>query len=1233
MASIRTVIFAYFIGGFTFIPLVIAAIVYYIYTTLPEVDKYGNIISAPVSAETAKIETPYEQPTEQEQERKTAEDLLKSLEGQPDIGVDSYMTGWLTVLREFSFARITGSSHDKSSSLNETAYTSIYKHLIDRKQGSSMATNGSLEPSPDGKPKIKPKRRTPHTFFAILRHGNLFLYDSPEQMNVQQVIVLANHAVFIWPPNVPDGQLYSRRHAVCLAPKSKLPAELDPNDPPRHAYFLFSENCSEKEDFYFAILRASKREARRGSSSSIHSHRFLPKYPDPLIDAHPIRPDEEELSRLMDIVLSDSGNPESNWINALLGRMFFALNKTTVLENFIKSKIDSKLSRVKRPSFLGDISVTKVLCGNSPPYFSNIAIKEFSKSGALTIAADLSYKGDLKLEIATKAKLNLGSHFKSREVSLVLSVAFKSLKGRINFMLKSPPSNRFWYCFETMPEINMVISPVVSSRQITYSMVTRVIENRILENLRDSLVAPFMDDLAFYNSSSDFYRGGIWDHSLRQLDDEMHEEESSSFTEGDSVSDPVVESSVQTLPQDARLQADNISVSSSYSADAIDRHTLYDDPLASASSPELKYRKTDGSLADEDSLRRKRTTGVFAASAPAVVGTDKVSIVVVDGELKSQVDSSETRYTSSSPVQRSHSRSSGTLSARNEVYGNEPDGSTDSFRLDNTEDSKSVKSFDSSVGFRQSEVSADTASERSLGGTGDRATISDSVKKWSTKYFASAKKTVVAKMNNRDSLLSTSNPVRLREDQIQKRIIEARLAQNEDITMNAPKPHTYPFDATVVPDTSDHKADQEAELLEGPSSFAAGPRASSTFPEASYERVYMHLPNEPRVSPVPRRELPLSSSVTANVDHLPVLQPIQPPPISPTRKVLSNSPRDTDTRRESLLAIPTALPVVPPPPPLSAQYSASPSLPVEYASPSFSGSNETVSPQPVPYTAPAHVRSDSSERPLSPTFSSGSQSASNELRRALSKSSSMSIPRKPVPAQHVVRRKPVPNTGNGAMNDDYQTVDDKLESKTVFGASDSQTTLPVSSEENNDDQTSVNIESKSEAMENARSQSPTPSEPSMLAPVHTRLEVFDTTPVNFSDLVDEGNSFGLGGYDFTVSGPSSYGSSPSYSSSAESTSWMERSRRQTSRKTADSTHPIAGDAAATMDLSVPNSPTSTPEEDNSVTPIPSRTEVSVLEPSSSQKTLSAIVSAPTTSYHSEDLISFEDISGEEEKLS
>merc|ERR1711939_1254972 len=71
--------------------------------------------------------------------------------------------------------------------------------------------------------------------------------------------------------------------------------------------------------------------------------------------------------------------------------------------------------------------------------------------------------------------------------------------------------------FQTMPKIDMSIEPIVSSRQITYTLILRQIENRIKEVVAESLVFPNWDDSPFYNSEDKLWRGGIWaDDRTRQ---------------------------------------------------------------------------------------------------------------------------------------------------------------------------------------------------------------------------------------------------------------------------------------------------------------------------------------------------------------------------------------------------------------------------------------------------------------------------------------------------------------------------------------------------------------------------------------------------------------------------------------------------------------------------------------------------------------------------------------------
>jgi len=61
-----------------------------------------------------------------------------------------------------------------------------------------------------------------------------------------------------------------------------------------------------------------------------------------------------------------------------------------------------------------------------------------------------------------------------------------------------------------MPKIDMTVEPIVSSRQITYTLILRQIENRIKEVIAESLVFPNWDDSPFFSTEGKFWRGGIW---------------------------------------------------------------------------------------------------------------------------------------------------------------------------------------------------------------------------------------------------------------------------------------------------------------------------------------------------------------------------------------------------------------------------------------------------------------------------------------------------------------------------------------------------------------------------------------------------------------------------------------------------------------------------------------------------------------------------------------------------
>lgn len=327
------------------------------------------------------------------------------------------------------------------------------------------------------------------------------LFDDDEQLEVRHVISLAHHDASIYSGGdpIPEGELYIKKNAIRLARKSDA-GDTAPDSQVSKPFYLFSESCSAKEDFYFALLR--------NQEQALSADKEVPE---------PLHFDVQDIISLVHRLHSSEENVHTRWLNALIGRVFLAVYKTRDLENFIREKLTKKISRVKRPSFLSRIVIRDVHPGTSAPYIFNPRLKELNVEGECVVEADIRYTGNFRIEVATTARIDLGARFKVREVDLVLSVAVRKIEGHGLFKMKAPPSNRFWFAFQSMPKMEMSIEPIVSSRQITYTMIIRQIENRIKEVVAESIVLPFWDDTPFMDTQDKKWRGGIWTADNEQV--------------------------------------------------------------------------------------------------------------------------------------------------------------------------------------------------------------------------------------------------------------------------------------------------------------------------------------------------------------------------------------------------------------------------------------------------------------------------------------------------------------------------------------------------------------------------------------------------------------------------------------------------------------------------------------------------------------------------------------------
>ncbi|KKY28961.1 putative uncharacterized ph domain-containing protein [Diplodia seriata] len=468
MATFAAFLLVYVIGGLTFVPICLAAALYLALLACPH---HGQADDHLRDAHPANI------PPE-----------LRARLAEPDVAA-----GYFAVCREYVPGGVNGKPPERTTPAgavvgveSPSVYQSMYRTIFERNRAQGPSMEGAKNP--------KAQKKARNVFFVVLRHGHLILFDDAEQVEVRYVISLAHRIVDVHAGGdaIPEGELWIKRNCIRLR---RAPNAAD-SEAESRPFYLFSENSSEKEDFYFALLRNQERQTGMPISPPLH-------------------PDQPHVVKLVQQLHASEENLQTRWINALAGRVFLALYKTPNVEEFIRTKITKKISRVAKPAFIQSITIQRIVMGDSAPMITNPKLRELTLDGDLTAEADIKYNGNFRLEIAAVARIDLGSRFKARYVNMVLAGILKKLEGHVLVRVKPPPSNRLWITFEHPPKMEMTIEPIVSSRQITYGMILRAIENRIREVVVETLVLPNWDDMPFFDTIAQPLRGGIWEDATK----------------------------------------------------------------------------------------------------------------------------------------------------------------------------------------------------------------------------------------------------------------------------------------------------------------------------------------------------------------------------------------------------------------------------------------------------------------------------------------------------------------------------------------------------------------------------------------------------------------------------------------------------------------------------------------------------------------------------------------------
>lgn len=486
MLTFVTFVLIYLLGGLTFLPLVVTALYLHWQNGSKRTSKSGIDTDSQSTSSTQDLpELPTELP----------EELKKYVQGrrhEADVAA-----GYFAVCREYVPGGVNGKPPERTTPAGAVIATespSVYQSMYRGIFGRDKTAAPTIQSEPGKGNKVKKGR---NVFYVVLRLGHLMLYDDAEQLEVRHVISLAHHGVDIYGggETIPEGELFVKRNCIRLTSR-RVAGELSTESRP---FFLFSDNCSEKEDFYHALLQ--NQERREGSPDN---------------PPRPLQFEQAHLIKLVQQLHASEENLQTRWFNALLGRVFLSMYKTVDVESFIRSKINKKISRVQKPNFISSITVGKMSMGDAAPIFTNPKLRELTMAGDVTAEADVKYNGGFRIEISAVARIDLGKRMGGvRELNLLLAAVAKQVEGHVLFRIKPPPSNRIWFSFETAPKMEISIEPIVAQRQITYGFILRAIESRIREVLAETLVFPNWDDVPFHQTLLQRFRGGIWEDDVR----------------------------------------------------------------------------------------------------------------------------------------------------------------------------------------------------------------------------------------------------------------------------------------------------------------------------------------------------------------------------------------------------------------------------------------------------------------------------------------------------------------------------------------------------------------------------------------------------------------------------------------------------------------------------------------------------------------------------------------------
>ncbi|XBW38079.1 hypothetical protein QEN19_003666 [Hanseniaspora menglaensis] len=376
------------------------------------------------------------------------------------------------------------------------------------------------------------KLKNNSNFFVKLIHGNLILYsentsdssisdDESTSLNtmnngmnlrkILKVISLKDVIVTMWPPNLTEGSIFTKKSSILVVKKNLYDSEtkkfklLSGSDQftNNSIWFLQLENNFDKEDWYFEMLNALKGLNTESKDNFGYIESFGKFIQEPPETYHF---STASTNRIIALNNSNLEHVNCKWFNLIISRLFLAYKANGKLENVIATKIKEKLSKFN-VSFLDEFEINDLKVGDAAPIISNPKVLQMNLEGDLEIELDIVYDSHFVLNISTLITIL------NKTYPIELKVDLKKIKGTILLKFKKPPSNRIWYTFTKTPSLDLEIEPVIVNKSFSYGMVVKTLKSKIMDALKDSLVYPKFEDINYYKMENNhsIYKGGLWD--------------------------------------------------------------------------------------------------------------------------------------------------------------------------------------------------------------------------------------------------------------------------------------------------------------------------------------------------------------------------------------------------------------------------------------------------------------------------------------------------------------------------------------------------------------------------------------------------------------------------------------------------------------------------------------------------------------------------------------------------